>query len=299
VPAESRLARFTRVAAGLPLAARISLAVLAVLVAGAIVGPLVSTWDPTETLGIVRFKNTPPSLSHIFGTDSISRDVLSRVLSGARVSLSVAALSVLLSATVGTFYGVVAGYAGGWVDTAMMRLIDALLSIPRILLLIAVLALWDPVGLPGLILLIGLTGWFDVSRIVRGQTLALRNREFVIAARSLGAGSMSIVRRHVLPNVLSPVIVAGTLAVGNVILLEAALSFLGIGVREPHPSWGGMFQDAGASFQTAWWPVLFPGLAIVITVLAVNTLGDALRDVLDPRQLHHHTADDSPEPRRG
>lgn len=286
-------------AARLPVGAQLAIVVILILVAGAALGPLLTSQDPLQALGIETLKNAPPSWSHIFGTDRYSRPVFARVLYGARVSLSVAGLSVLLSATVGTFYGVAAGYAGGWLDTAMMRLIDALLSIPRILFLIAILELWDPVGLPGLVLLIGLTGWFEVSRIVRGQTLALRDREFVVAARSLGAGSMSVVRRHILPNVISPVVVAGTLAVGNVILLEAALSFLNIGVREPTPSWGRMFQDASTDFQTAWWAVLFPGLAIVVTVLAVNTLGDALRDVLDPRQLHGHTAGDSPEPRHG
>jgi peptide/nickel transport system permease protein len=165
----------------------------------------------------------------------------------------------------------------------MMRIIDALLSVPRILVLIAVTALWDRLSLPALIVLIGLTGWFGVSRIVRGQVMALSTREFVISARSLGANGWRVLGRHILPNVLSPVIVAATLGVGNVIILETGLSFLSLGVQPPQASWGSIILDGSEQVHAAWWISLFPGLAIVATVMAFNAVGDGLRDALDPR----------------
>jgi peptide/nickel transport system permease protein len=168
----------------------------------------------------------------------------------------------------------------------MMRVLDGFLSIPRVLLLIAVLTFWHPVPLSGLIVLLGATGWFGVSRLVRAETLAARRMDYVESARALGAPDWRIVLRHILPNVVAPVIVTATLAVGNVIALEAGLSYLGVGAREPTPSWGSIFLDGVDFFAGNWWVVFFPGVAIVATVLAFNVLGDALRDVLDPRQLH-------------
>ncbi len=266
--------------------ARWAAAVIILLVLAAVFGPLFSSYGGNQQLDIVKLKNIPPSWQHPFGTDQYSRDLLTRVLLGARISLAVATLAVLMSMTVGTAYGLVAGYAGGGVDAVMMRVLDGFLSIPRVLLLIAVLTLWNPVPLSGLIILIGATGWFGVSRIVRGQTMATRQVEFVDAARTLGASDTRIIIRHVLPNIITPVIVTATLAVGNVIALEAGLSYLGVGAREPTPSWGSIFLDGVEFFAGNWWVVLFPGIAIVATVLAFNVLGDALRDVLDPRQLH-------------
>lgn len=264
---------------------RWSLAVIAGLYAVAILAPLLAPYSPTAQPDIVRLANRPPSLAHLFGTDRFSRDVLSRVLFGARVSLAVATLAVALSATIGAAYGIVAGYFGGLVDSVMMRILDALLSIPRVLLLIAVLALWSPVPLWGLIVLLGVTGWFSVSRLVRAETLSVRQRDFVASARALGATDRRIIVHHVLPNVVAPVIVAAMLGIGNVIVVEAGLTWLGIGTREPTASWGAMFMDSSDAFQAAWWVALFPGLAILVTVFAFNTLGDALRDVMDPRQL--------------
>ncbi|HTE44699.1 MAG TPA: ABC transporter permease [Gemmatimonadaceae bacterium] len=272
--------------------ARWALLAIALLIVGAIVGPkFLSSVAAVEQLDIVGLKNRPPSWAHPLGTDQYSRDLLARVLFGARVSLAVASLAVLMSATIGTGFGLVAGFVGGRIDTVMMRTLDAFLSIPRVLLLIAVLSLWAPVRLPGLILLLGGTGWFGLSRLVRAETIAARKLEYVEAARALGVPSWRIMWRHLLPNVATPVIVSATLAVGNVIALEAGLSFLGVGAPEPTASWGAIFYDAiqyGAIqfFAGSWWMLLFPGLAIVITVLAFNVLGDALRDVLDPRQLH-------------
>jgi peptide/nickel transport system permease protein len=266
--------------------ARWAAAIILLLVVAAIFGPMLTSYTGSEQLDIVKLKNMPPSWHHPLGTDQYSRDLLTRVLLGARISLAVATLAVLMSMTVGTAYGLISGYAGGVVDSIMMRVLDGFLSIPRVLLLIAVLTLWNPVPLSGLIVLLGATGWFGVSRIVRTQTMTTRHVEFVDAARALGASDTRIVWRHLLPNIITPVIVTATLAVGNVIALEAGLSYLGVGAREPTPSWGSIFLDGVEFFAGNWWVVLFPGIAIVATVLAFNVLGDALRDVLDPRQLH-------------
>jgi peptide/nickel transport system permease protein len=265
--------------------ARVALVILATLYLAALLAPLIAPYNCSRQIDIVGMKNHAPTFVNLFGTDRFSRDVFSRVLCGARVSLSVATLAVLVSAVVGTLYGLIAAVAGGWVDTVLMRLLDAMLSIPRVLLLIAVLALWSPVPLPMLILLLGLTGWFEVSRLVRAEALTVREREFIVAARSLGASGRRITFRHVLPNVLQPVIVTATLGIANVIVLEAGLSFIGIGVREPSASWGTMFHEGTEAFVGTWWTALFPGIAIVATVLCFNILGDALRALLDPRHL--------------
>jgi peptide/nickel transport system permease protein len=269
--------------------ARWSLVVIAALVMAAVVGPLFTTQSCVAQPDIVRLKNAPPSLSHLFGTDAYSRDVLARVLCGARISLTIGVLAVIVSTTIGAAYGLVAGYVGGRVDNVMMRLLDAFMSIPRVLILIAVLAIWTghhPVPLAGLIVLIGVTGWFTVSRLVRAETRLAKNADYVASARALGASDVRIMLRHLLPNVAGPIIVSSTLAVGNVIALEAGLSYLGVGAQPPTPSWGSIFLEGIDAFTSAWWVVLFPGLAIVVTVLAFNALGDALRDVLDPRQVH-------------
>ena len=264
--------------------ARCALVVIAFLVVAAVAGVFLHA-KAAHQLDIVRLTNKPPSRAHWLGTDQYSRDLLARVLSGASVSLAVALLSVAFAMTVGTVYGLVAGYFGGRLDGFMMRLLDAFLSIPRVLLLIAVLALQSPVSLGGLILLIGATGWFGVSRLVRAETLRARHLDYVEAARALGTSDVRILGRHVLPNIVAPVIVTATLAIGNVIALEAGLSYLGIGAQEPQASWGSIFNEGVEFFAGNWWVAFFPGVAIVVTVLAFNVLGDALRDVLDPRQL--------------
>jgi peptide/nickel transport system permease protein len=262
-----------------------SLGLILLLCLIALLAPVLAPYSPNEQLDIVGLKSQPPSLAHPLGTDQFSRDLLSRMLFGARISLSVGMLAVLLSATIGTAYGVVAGFAGGRLDSLMMRVLDAFLAIPRVLLLIALLALWSPVPLYALILIIGCTGWFEVSRLVRAEVLAVKQREYVLAARALGAPASRIVWRHVLPNVLNPVFVAAALGVGNVIILEAGLSYLGVGAHAPTASWGSIFFDGSDAFQATWWIALFPGLAIIVTVLAFNTFGSALRDALDPHQL--------------
>ncbi len=266
-------------------AAMAALYVIVALYVVMVLAPWLAPHPPFAQLDILALQNQPPSSAHLLGTDPMSRDVLSRMLYGARVSLLVALLSVLLACTIGTAYGATAGLVGGRTDALLMRMAEAAFSIPRLLLLIAVLTLWPRVPVWGLILLIGLTGWFAVSRLVRAQVLALREQDLVVAARALGAREQRILWRHVLPNVLSPVIVFATLGIGNVIILEAGLSFLGIGVREPAASWGTILNDAGTDFFRLWWLTIFPGLAIVGTVMAFNIVGDGLRDALDPQQL--------------
>lgn len=267
-------------------AARWSILVIALLVFASVVGPFLTSQSCIAQVDIVRLANAPPSLAHPFGTDGYSRDLLARVLCGGRISLAIGVLAVAMSATIGAAYGLIAGYAGGRVDNVMMRLLDAFMSIPRVFILIAILTIWDRIPLAGLIVLLGATGWFTVSRLVRAETRLARNADYVASARALGASDMRIVLRHLLPNVAAPIVVSSTLAVGNVIALEAGLSYLGVGAQPPTPSWGSIFLDGIEVFTKAWWVVLFPGLAIVITVFAFNALGDALRDVLDPRQLH-------------
>lgn len=267
---------------------RVAMVALWIVVAACVVAalaPWLVPYPPTATPDIVALKNLPPSAAHPLGTDFASRDVFSRLLYGARVSLSIALLAILLSATVGTLYGAAAGYYGGRVDAVMMRFIDAALSIPRILLLITLLVLWGALPIAALILVLGFTGWFGVSRLVRAEVLSLKERDMVVAARALGARDREIIFRHILPNVLSPVVVAATLGIANVIIIEAGLSYLGIGVRPPLPSWGNMIQDGVSQIATVWWVSLFPGLAIIATVMAFNIIGDGLRDALDPRQL--------------
>ena len=261
------------------------LAILVTLALIALTAPYVAPYDPRAQPDIVALKYLPPTLGHPFGTDHLSRDVLSRIIFGSRVSLSVAFLSVVVAATVGTGYGAIAGYVGGKLDGLMMRVVDALLSIPRVLLLIAVATLWNGLELTGLVLLLGLTGWFGVSRLVRTLVLSAREDEFVTAARALGATHTRILVHHILPQVLSPVLVAATLAIGNVIVIEAGLTFLGMGVRPPNASWGSIFYDGMRDVRAAWWISILAGAALVITVLAVNLVADGLREALNARQL--------------
>lgn len=265
--------------------ARVAAAVLVAVVAVAVFAPLLAPYDPSAQLDIVGLQNRPPSLAHPLGTDQFSRDVLSRLIYGARISLGISFAAVALSITLGVLLGAGAGLIGGAIDALLMRLVDAALSIPRLLLIIVIAALWGHLGVVPLTLLVGVTGWFGVSRLVRAETLVVREREFVLAAQALGAPRRRILWRHVLPNVMGPGLVAAALGIGNVILLEAGLSFLGIGVQPPAASWGSIIQDGSQRVSDLWWLTLFPGLAILITVFACNALADALRDLLDPRQL--------------
>jgi peptide/nickel transport system permease protein len=268
---------------------RIAIVVLLIVALSAVFAPLLAPYDPTAQLDIVRLPSQPPSFAHPLGTDPYSRDVLSRLLYGSRISLAVGLGAVLLAMSFGIAVGAVAGFVGGAVDAVLMRFVDAALSIPRLLVLILVASLWGSLGLVPLTLLMAGTGWFGVSRLVRAEALALRDREFIVAARALGTSPMRILVRHVLPNVAAPALVAATLGIANVILLEAGLSYLGIGVRPPTASWGAIIQDGAEQISDLWWLTLFPGLAILVTVFACNALGDALRDAFDPRQLPRGT----------
>jgi peptide/nickel transport system permease protein len=262
---------------------RAALVILLIIVLTGILAPLVAPYDPAAQPDIVKLKSLPPSFAHPFGTDPYSRDVLSRVIYGARLSLTIGLLATLVSLTLGVAYGAISGYAGGLVDGIMMRVLDAFLAIPRLLLLLGILVAWPQFSIGAFILFLGVTGWFGLSRIVRGQVLALKHAEFVTAAHALGASRRRILVRHLLPNLMSPIVVAATLGVAHVIVLEAGLSYLGIGVREPLASWGNIIYDGSDQVATLWWMSLFPGVFMVLTVMTLNILGEALHDAYDRR----------------
>ncbi len=258
------------------------LAIMILLYVVTLVTPLITPYAPAEQGNIVLTRYLPPSAEHLMGTDKFGRDVFSRALYGARISLTIGFIAVGISITLGTLVGALAGYFGGIVDSILMRFTDMMLSFPRLVLLIVVIALFES-SIWLVVTVLGLTGWMGTARLVRGEVLSLREREFVQAARALGMGDWRIIFRHVIPNTMAPVIVSATLGIGQTILTEASLSFLGLGVRPPTPSWGNMVADGRDALVSAWWISTFPGLAIVFTVVAFNLLGDGLRDALDPR----------------
>jgi peptide/nickel transport system permease protein len=249
----------------------------------ALVAPLISPYDPIDQGPLVTHRMLSPGGEFLLGTDRFARDVLSRILYGARVSLSIGFVAVGISVTIGTLFGAIAGYLGGTVDAVIMRFVDMVISFPRLVLLIMIVALFEQSSIFLIIAVLGFTQWPGTARIVRGEVLGLREREFIQAARALGFTRIRIILRHVIPNTLAPVIVAATLGIGNVIVLEAGLSFLGLGLQPPTPSWGSMVADGRGDLLNAWWISTFPGLAIVFTVVAFNLAGDGLRDALDPR----------------
>lgn len=253
-------------------------ALLTLLTLIAVFAPIIAPYDPAAQPDILDLRARPPSLSHPFGTDPFSRDVLSRLIFGTRISLSVALLATAISVTLGTAYGALSGYIGGVVDSVMMRLLDGFLAIPRLLLILAVIAVWRTLPVSGLVLVLGFTGWFMLSRIVRGQVLALKEREFVMSAEALGATKFRILWRHLLPNIASPVLVAAALGIGHVIALEAGLSYLGMGVQQPAASWGNIIHDGAEQIGSMWWTSLFPGLALVFTVMCFNILAEYVHD---------------------
>lgn len=224
----------------------------------------------------------PPSSIHLMGTDSLGRDVFSRIIFGSQISLKVGFVAVGLATVIGVFLGAVAGYYGGWVDNLLMRLVDLMLCFPTFFLILAVIAILEP-SIWNIMIIIGLTGWMGVARLVRAEFLTLREREFVQAARALGARDGRIIFRHLLPNALAPVMVSATLGVAGAILTESALSFLGLGVQPPTPSWGNILTAGKDNIEIAWWLSVFPGLAILITVMGYNLLGEGIREAIDPR----------------
>lgn len=224
----------------------------------------------------------PPSSAHWMGTDSLGRDVFSRIIYGARISLKVGFVAVGLATLIGVILGAVAGYYGGWVDNLLMRLVDLMLCFPTFFLILAVIALLEP-SIWNIMVIIGLTSWMGVARLVRAEFLSLKEREFIQAARALGARDSRIIFRHLLPNALAPVMVSATLGVAGAILTESALSFLGLGVQPPTPSWGNILTAGKDNIEIAWWLSVFPGLAILVTVLSYNLLGEGIREAIDPR----------------
>jgi peptide/nickel transport system permease protein len=234
--------------------------------------------DRIDVANILR----PPSAAHPLGTDDLGRDVQARVVYGARVSLKVGFVAVGIATAIGLFIGLLSGFYGRRVDAVLMRFVDIMLCFPTFFLILAVIAFLSP-SIVNIMVVIGLTGWMGVARLVRAETLSLKERDFVAAARAQGAGTARIMFRHILPNALAPILVAATLGVAGAILTESALSFLGIGVQPPTPSWGNILTTGKNYIAFAWWLSLFPGLAILVTVLGYNLLGEGIRDAVDPR----------------
>jgi peptide/nickel transport system permease protein len=254
--------------------------VVACLFAVAATAPWLAPWDPNRP--DVKKILEPPSRQHWLGTDQIGRDVLSRLLYGSRISLAVGFVSVGIATAIGILLGATAGYHGGWVDGSIMRLVDLMLVFPRFFLLLAVLAFLTP-SIWTIMAVIGLTGWMGVARLVRAEFLTLKEREFVLWSQSIGASAVRIIWRHILPNAMGPILVAMTLGIPAAILTESGLSFLGLGVRPPYATWGNILNEGRDAIELAWWQSLYPGLAILITVLSYNLLGEGIRDALDPR----------------
>lgn len=254
--------------------------VLGVIIVLVLIAPLITPYEPTEQFRRERLQ--PPSIEHIFGTDNLGRDVFTRVLYGGRISLQVGIFSVLIGATFGTLLGIISGYAGKWVDVLVMRLIDMMLAFPGILLALAIIAVLGR-DLRNVMIAVGISTIPIYTRIARGSTLSVKQQDYIMAARGLGASAWRIIRLHIFPNVVTPLIIVTTNGIAGAIIAGAALSFLGLGQQPPDPEWGLMLDEGRDYIRVAWWTTTFPGLAIMVTVLAINLLGDGLRDILDPR----------------
>jgi peptide/nickel transport system permease protein len=267
--------------------------VVIVLVIGCIIGPEVSPYEVEKSS--LRIRHQPPSLEHPFGTDDLGRDMLTRLLFGGRISLAIGLLSMSIAVLIGVSVGATAGFFGGSLDNVLMRLTDLMLTIPRLFLLILMAVILRSInwpylqeagGIAAIVVVIGILSWMSIARLVRGAFLSLREKEFVEAARSLGLSNFRIIVRHILPNAISPVIVAATLGIAGSIITESGLSYLGFGVQPPTPTWGNMLRNAqDEMLRGNMWMALFPGLMIFITVLSINYMGDGLRDALDPSHV--------------
>jgi peptide/nickel transport system permease protein len=263
-------------------AALVGAVLLITFTLGAAVGPSISPYDQYEIKldQMVR----PPSLAHPLGTDDLGRDELTRVLSGGRISLSLGLMATIIAVVLGGVVGSVSGFYGGQLENALMRITDLMISFPQLFLMMFFSALFGKTVL-SIAVVIGTLSWMNVARLVRASFLSIKEEDYVLAARSIGAGSGAIIGRHILPNAMGPIIVAGTIGVAQAIIMESALSYLGLGVQLPVASWGSMLRLAQNQLTTAWWLALFPGLMIVLAVLSINFMGDGLRDALDPRHL--------------
>jgi peptide/nickel transport system permease protein len=260
--------------------ARWGAAIIGSILLLAFLAPIIAPFDPDAI--DVKSILVAPSAAHWMGTDGLGRDVFSRMLFGARISLLVGFVAVGIATAIGIVLGAIAGFYRGWVDVVIMRLVDVMLSIPTFFLILAVIAFLTP-SIWNIMIVIGLTSWMGVTRLVRAEFLSLREREFVLSAQTLGAKNLRLIFRHLLPNSLTPIIVSFVLGVASAVLIESGLSFLGLGVQPPQASWGNILTDGKEYIQFAWWLSLFPGLAILLTVLGYNLLGEGLRDALDPR----------------
>jgi peptide/nickel transport system permease protein len=282
-PAGGRSASFASIIVGRLLKNPFALwggAVVVLLFLVAALAHLISPYDPSAVdTGIIL---RPPGAAHWLGTDELGRDVLSRMIYGARISLMVGFVSIGIATVVGVIIGAVSGYYGGITDEIMMRFVDVMLTFPVFFLILAVIAILEP-NIVNVMIVIGLTGWMGVARLVRAEFLSIKERDFVVAVRSIGQRDALIIFKHILPNAMAPVLVSATLGVAGAILTESALSFLGIGVQPPTPSWGSILTEGKNYIEFAWWLSVFPGLAILFTVLGYNLLGEALRDALDAR----------------
>jgi peptide/nickel transport system permease protein len=254
--------------------------VVLLLVATAALAPYISPYNPT-TIDVYNVLS-PPGKAHLLGTDDLGRDLLSRIIWGSRVSLKVGVVAVGIAIMIGIVIGSMAGFYGGRTDAILMRFVDIMLAFPTFFLILAVIAILEP-NIFTIMAVIGVTSWMDVARLVRAEFLSLKERDFVDAARTLGISNTRLIFRHILPNALSPVFVAATFGVAGAILIESSLSFLGLGVQPPDPSWGNILTAGKDNIEVAWWLSLYPGLAILITVLSYNLVGEGLRDALDPR----------------
>lgn len=250
------------------------------LITISLLAPFIAPYDPT-TIDVHNVLS-PPDKAHLLGTDELGRDVLSRMIWGSRVSLKVGFVAVGIAILIGIIIGALAGFYGGRTDAVLMRFVDIMLAFPTFFLILAVIAILEP-SIFTIMMVIGVTGWMDVARLVRAEFLTLKERDFVTAARALGANDLRLIFRHMLPNALSPVFVAATFGVAGAILTESGLSFLGLGVQPPNPSWGNILTSGKDNIEVAWWLSVYPGLAILITVLSYNLIGEGLRDALDPR----------------
>jgi peptide/nickel transport system permease protein len=256
------------------------LIILTLITVGTLLAPLITPYDPqAQDYTMLQ----PPSAAHILGTDDLGRDLFTRILYGARVSLFVGVVTVLISGFVGVTMGILSGYYGGWIDTLLMRYIDLQWAFPNFIIAVYLVAVFGT-GMSNVIVAVSLAFLDDFARISRGMVLSIREEDYILSARALGASDKRIMLRHVLPNALAPIIVQATISVSYAILAEAALSFLGLGVKPSTPTWGLIVSDARSFFTRAWWLGVFPGMAIMLTVLSINFLGDALRDILDVRK---------------